>query len=225
VFQDPSLIQVTDITGRHSLVNDTVNTAAPVSNAVTGSSSSPTGDPPDPDDVVYNACLLPANRYNDAGRNLYGPVTLLMRQQDEGDDNLDSAIFVDDLNLICRLVIDLKPGSNPNCTSLQSKGVVAVAVLSLPGFDPATINPASVVFAGASPVRYSYEDLNSDGVLDLVCHFSTQALVVGPPNPIGCTVVDLKAMTYAGVPVSGSDILCLPGQPACNLSIPQPPVF
>ena len=148
-----------------------------------------------------------------------------MRQQDEGDDNLDSAIFVDDLNLICRLVIDLKPGSNPNCTNLQSKGVVAVAVLSLPGFDPATINPASVVFAGASPVRYSYEDLNSDGVLDLVCHFSTQALVVGPPNPIGCTVVDLKAMTYAGVPVSGSDILCLPGQPACNLSIPQPPVF
>jgi len=228
IFQDPFLIRVTDNTGPYDLVSLTVDGAIGLSNAVTGSSTNPTGPPPIPNDVEYNACLLPANRYYDVGRNLYGPVTLLIRQQDAGDDILDSAGFVDDLNVICRLEIDLKPGSNPNCTNLQSKGVVAVAVLSGLGFDPATIDQGTIFFAGAKPLRCSFEYLNPDLVLDLVCHFSTQDLMVGPLNKIGCAVVDLKAMAMTPpgpVPVSGSDILCVPGDYACNNHIPQTPPF
>jgi hypothetical protein len=34
----------------------------------------------------------------------------------------------------------------------------------------------TVLFAGASPEKFAYEDVNSDGVADLILHFRTQEL-------------------------------------------------
>ena len=58
--------------------------------------------------------------------------------------------------------IDIKPGSDPNSINLKSKGVVPVAVLTTPDFDAATVDPATVEFAGASPVRWTMEDVDGD---------------------------------------------------------------
>src|SRR3990172_6587865 len=59
--------------------------------------------------------------------------------------------------------IDIKPGSDPNSISLVSKGVVPVAVLTTDEFDAGNLDPASVVFAGASSLRLVQQDVDSDG--------------------------------------------------------------
>ena len=72
--------------------------------------------------------------------------------------------------------IDIKPGSDPNSINLKSKGVVPVAVLTTPDFDAATVDPATVEFAGASPVRWTMEDVDGDTDMDMLFHFRTQDL-------------------------------------------------
>ncbi|MCH7558598.1 MAG: hypothetical protein IIB56_14225 [Planctomycetes bacterium] len=73
--------------------------------------------------------------------------------------------------------IDIKPGGNPNSINLKSKGVVPVAVFTITGFNAGTIDPGTVLFAGASPVRSTLEDVDEDGDLDMLFHFKTQDLV------------------------------------------------
>ena len=74
------------------------------------------------------------------------------------------------------VTIDIKPGSDPNSINLKSKGVVPVAVLTTDEFDASTVDPTTVLFAGASPVRWAMEDVDADGDMDLVLHFKTQGL-------------------------------------------------
>jgi hypothetical protein len=82
------------------------------------------------------------------------------------------------------VVIDVKPGDDgPSPINLKSKGKVPVAILSTETFDATTLDVESIVFAGANVNRknngnlhYSFEDVNGDGLLDLVLHFNTQDL-------------------------------------------------
>jgi hypothetical protein len=73
--------------------------------------------------------------------------------------------------------IDIKPGSYPNSINLKSKGVVPVAVLTTEDFDASTVDPVTVEFAGAQPVRWTMEDVDGDGDMDLLFHFKAQELV------------------------------------------------
>lgn len=74
--------------------------------------------------------------------------------------------------------IDIKPGSDQNSINLKSKGVVPVAVLTTDDFDfdAATIDPATIEFAGAAPVRWKLTDVDDDGDDDMILHFRTQEL-------------------------------------------------
>jgi len=78
--------------------------------------------------------------------------------------------------LIKLIEIDIKPGSDPNSINLKSKGKTPVAVLTTDDFDASEVDPATVEFAGASPLKWAYEDVDDDGDLDLIMHFSTQEL-------------------------------------------------
>jgi hypothetical protein len=73
-------------------------------------------------------------------------------------------------------VIDIKPGSDPNSINLGSRGVVPVAVLTTNEYDATLIDPETVLFAGASPVRWAVEDADGDGDMDLLFHFKTREL-------------------------------------------------
>ncbi|MFX1481855.1 MAG: hypothetical protein ACFFCP_01555 [Promethearchaeota archaeon] len=93
--------------------------------------------------------------------------------------------------------IDIKPGSWPNPVNLESEGVLTVAICGTSQFDVMTIDPTTITLSIknelgiAVPIRFSYEDvatpfigspgdghdLESDGYLDLVLHFSTQDVV------------------------------------------------
>ncbi len=108
--------------------------------------------------------------------------------------------------------IDIKPGTNPNTVNLKSKGTVPVAVLSSPSFSAAAVSPLTVRLAGV-PVSLrgngtpmaSLEDVNGDGLSDLVLHFSTQAL----PRFTSDTDITLVGETFDGEPIIGSDSIVI----------------
>lgn len=74
------------------------------------------------------------------------------------------------------LVVDVKPGSDTNVINLKSKGVIPVAILTTDNFDAGTINPETVLFADASPVHWTLDDVDGDGDKDMLFHFKTQEL-------------------------------------------------
>jgi hypothetical protein len=89
----------------------------------------------------------------------------------------------------------------PHTINLRSKGVVPVAILSSPGFNVVDVAVNSVTFAGALPERFVYEDVNSDGVSDLVFYFPTQELHLNTST----TEATLTGELTDGVPIIGSD--------------------
>jgi len=108
------------------------------------------------------------------------------------------------------VLIDIKPGSDPNSINLGSNGVVPVAILGSADFDAATVNPLTVTWAGAdvslkgkSGNAGSLEDVNDDGYLDLVVQVYTTSLELTS----GDTDAVLNAYTYAGPALTGSDVI------------------
>jgi len=97
--------------------------------------------------------------------------------------------------------IDIKPGSTPNSINLKSKGVVPVAVLSTNSFDACTIDPATVTFAGADPVRWKCKDIDDDGDMDMLLHFKTQELNLDQSS----TEAVLAGDTTGDVHIKGKD--------------------
>ena len=72
----------------------------------------------------------------------------------------------------------VKPTGDPSPINLASRGSVPVAVLSSEGFDATTIDPGTVRFgpgeAAPRQERGHVEDVNGDGLDDMVFHFLTQ---------------------------------------------------
>jgi hypothetical protein len=91
-----------------------------------------------------------------------------------------------------------------------------VAILSTPDFDaPAEVNGDSLTFgltgsedslAFCSP---SPEDVNDDGLLDLVCHFHTQG--TGFCEADEAVEGILGGETFGGFPIKGTDSVRLVG--------------
>lgn len=99
--------------------------------------------------------------------------------------------------------IDIKPGSDPNSINLKSKGVVPVAVLTTEDFDANTIDPETVRFGPgeAEAVRWTLEDVDGDGDLDMLFHFKTQELDLTKES----TEAKLTGETIWDNPVEGTD--------------------
>ncbi len=124
-----------------------------------------------------------------------------------------SAIAVQsfDTFFVLTVAIDVKPGSDTNTINLGSAGVIPVAILSSPSFDATMVDPATISVSGASVKlvgngkRYlaQPEDVNGDGLDDLMCHVVTDELEL----EIGDSVVVLEASTYDGTAVTGQDFI------------------
>lgn len=111
--------------------------------------------------------------------------------------------------VVLSVVIDIKPGSFPNTIQLKSAGVVPVAILSSGMFDATTINPDTVRLAGASVKMVGKsgkslahaEDVNGDGLLDLMCDVLTEEILLEP----GDSIAVLEASTSDGRKIRGED--------------------
>ncbi len=113
--------------------------------------------------------------------------------------------------------IDVKPGSDSNCLNPSSNGRLPVAILADAGFDPLTLDPASILAGGVvAPVKWGKgEDVSGDGLLDLVVHFKTPELNDADLLQEGAELVISGEMSGGGI-VSGSDIIHLVHGPFCN---------
>ncbi len=104
--------------------------------------------------------------------------------------------------------IDVKPGSDSNPINLKSRGTTPVAILGSPSYDVTQVDVSSVRLAGAPVGRKpngaymeSFDDVNGDGLIDLVLHFETDRMQVGPAD----TQVTLEGQMSDGSPFSGTD--------------------
>jgi len=107
------------------------------------------------------------------------------------------------------MTIDIKPGNEQNNINLNSKGVVSVAILTTDEFDAATVDPATVEFAGATPERWKLEDVDDDGDDDMMFHFRTQELNLDQDSTEATLTAQLTgqitAQVSSGTIVSGTD--------------------
>jgi hypothetical protein len=107
-----------------------------------------------------------------------------------------------------RVAIDIRPGTTPNTVNLGSSGVVPVAILSEAGFDATSVDPLTVAIASAqvrlrgngTPMA-SVDDVDGDGLDDLVIHVSTSALTLTSAD----TTATLVGSTTDGQRIEGAD--------------------
>jgi sortilin (neurotensin receptor 3) len=110
--------------------------------------------------------------------------------------------------MVLSIGIDIKPDSSENVINIKNKGTVTVAILSDVTFDAANeVDQSSLRFgrtgteASLATCNKDAQDVDSDGLLDLVCHFYTSLTGF----QAGDTVGYLKALTADGIPIEGSD--------------------
>jgi len=104
--------------------------------------------------------------------------------------------------------IDVKPGSKMNPVVGRPEGVVKVALLSSPTFDPLTVDGYTLTF-GKTGKESSFlrcdafpADFNRDGLDDLLCEFSFGAT--------GLAVGDTSAKLFGKVgttTIAGTDVI------------------
>ena len=109
---------------------------------------------------------------------------------------------------ILPVAIDIKPGNYPNPINLGSNGVIPVAILSSPDFDATTVKPETVFLGGAGVALRGKgnkemaheEDVNGDGLIDMVVQVETQAAGLWTSGD-----VILTAETSSGLLIQGYD--------------------
>lgn len=113
------------------------------------------------------------------------------------------------------VTIDIKPGSFPNSINPDQNGTTPVAILSSEDFDaPALVDPASLTFGHTGDEdslayrgkknpqpQVGYEDVNGDGLIDVVAHFVTNLCGFVKGDVLG----HLKGETFDGLDIFGSD--------------------
>lgn len=106
------------------------------------------------------------------------------------------------------VAIDVKPGGFPNSINLGSNGTVPVAIFSTATFDALLVDPMTVTLAGAQvklkgkgTPQSSFEDVNHDGLSDLIVHVSTEALQLTGTD----TEAVLEGETVDGMLIRGVD--------------------
>jgi len=105
------------------------------------------------------------------------------------------------------LALDIKPGSFPNSINPTNSGTIPVAILSSASFNaPASVDRTSLTFGRTGDETSlafcsGAEDVNADGLPDLVCHFNTKHA----DFLVGDTAGVLKGRTVDGVPFVGTD--------------------
>jgi hypothetical protein len=128
-----------------------------------------------------------------------------------GDTNNWDDVFVHSRGaLSVQVNIDIKPGAYPNAINLSSQGLIPVAILSSVDFDALTVDPETVTLAGAgiavrghgSKYMAHQEDVNADGLPDLVVHVVTQNL---DPGQFDAGYATVTGTTYGGQDLEGWD--------------------
>ena len=116
--------------------------------------------------------------------------------------------------------IDIKPGSNPNCINDRNKGKVPIAILGK-NIDVKRVDLTTILVDDENsstpsvlPIRTNYKDVDKDGYLDIVMHFSTSELslsgLIVDGNTLSISFEDDLSKKHIG-----SDVIYTSGGPNC----------
>jgi probable HAF family extracellular repeat protein len=109
------------------------------------------------------------------------------------------------------VAVDFKPGSATNPINPRSNGEVPVAILTTDTFDATTVDAATSAWGLRElrpfPVRVAIEDVNHDGLSDLLLHFNTQDTGI----ECGATSLSLTGQTFSGQGIRGANSIVTVG--------------
>jgi hypothetical protein len=129
--------------------------------------------------------------------------------------------------------VDAKPTSCPNPLNLNGQGVTPVAILGTGTLDVTQIDPASIILAGVTPIRYTYQDVAApytpytnkaganactthgpDDFEDLTMSFDTARIAAAlgsVPNgqPLTLHLTGNFLPQYGGAPIVGEDVVVI----------------
>ncbi len=114
--------------------------------------------------------------------------------------------------LALQVSIEIKPpASAPVPINLSSSGVIPVAILSTATFDATTVDPGTVSLAGgkvkligkSDKYSCSIQDVNGDGLPDLLCQVSTAQFMIEAGQSTGT----LEAQTFSGQHIIGQETI------------------
>jgi hypothetical protein len=149
------------------------------------------------DDVTFEQDTLVFTNNGD------DPVTIIIN--DEEEQTIPPG---DTFTLLTEIIIDIKPGSDDNSINTKSKGVIPVSVLSTESFDATSLDIDTIVFGPGDALEshneLHIEDVNDDGLDDVILHFKTQDLGLTDE-----TQLELRGQTNDGTPVKGLDEITL----------------
>lgn len=110
------------------------------------------------------------------------------------------------------VVIDIKPGSYPNCFNINGKGLIPVAINGSTDFNVYEVDVSSLHFAGldvrikgTEEPQCAFEDWNEDGYSDLVCHFIDNPDNWSPDDGSATLTGELLDGTF----IEGTDSICI----------------
>ncbi len=170
-----------------------------------------------------NPAILPVSGMFTSGAGLSGNLFISIAVTDATPGDAFQQPLIDNILVDAALPtsepttvpFDIKPGGDINPINLKSKGVLSMAIFSTDDFNVSDINVSTLLFGdptlldangtGVSPLRYSFQDVSHDGLLDLSLKFSTRDAVdygaLGPDTIEGLVTGKL----FDGTRIEGLD--------------------